>query len=1023
MRKDLKTLRSGCGEYNSGAFVQLYHLVTKIYLFMKKFIHGFNTKLVVICLLLTLCSSWMIVLRAQSCAAPQVFNLTGGCIDEPISLSGSEVGVSYHLVKLIPGEFNPPVIATLEGTGQALSFAAPFTAASYVVYATKSCYTTSVGMNGEVNIGPHIQVFDVTGGCEDMPINLSGSQVGVTYHLFTYDGTADVDVAQLQGTGGPISFDPPFIVGRPYSIIAENGCEPFGVSMNGLLVAVPRPQVFDLTGGCFGSPLILSGSQAGVTYRLLMFNGFSAQYDQVAQLEGTGQPLSFTTTSNPGPYLVVASNACDNPFSTVMDGNIRLSNPPQVFNVTGGGCTSNPINLGGSEIGVTYSLINSVNLQQVAQLQGTGAPLSFNGPYTPGIYIIAAINSCKPLGEVMNGSVSSGSTLTFYHDADGDGYGDPNTTQQACTQPEGYVSNSSDCDDTNDEIYPSAIEICDNLDNDCDGSIDENVRSTFYADNDNDGKGDPANSIQACSAPAGYVNNSDDCNDNNANLRGWFAFWPDRDGDGFGGSFSKQSEVCALNATTPPAGYSTNNLDCDDNNNTIYPGAPDICDELDNDCDDLVDEEATTYYFDNDGDGAGAGDPILACSAQPNYVTNNLDCDDNNPNLRGWFLFYGDRDDDGFGGILSKQSEVCAYDANTPPEGYSLNNLDCNDDDGAVYPGAPEICDGLDNDCDDFIDEEAITYYLDNDGDGLGAGDPLESCSPQPNYVTNNDDCDDTDPNLRGLFPFYRDDDRDGFGAKLSKQIEVCAFDANTPPDGYSTNNLDCDDGNNKIYPGAAEICNGIDDNCNGTIDEQACICQNGINFSTTNVTCNSATLNWVAYINPTQWELEYKSTSNGSKWIKVPVPDASTRSVNITGLKPNQNYQWHIRAKCGRAWTLFSDLVLFKTLTTCATSADLTRSASTATPGDEISKITERMNVLVIPNPSNTSFRITFNDNNLKEPVKLIVTDMLGRMVETRTTTEGQITIGDNYRSGTYMVRIIQGKALRHLKLIKLPD
>ena len=82
-----------------------------------------------------------------------------------------------------------------------------------------------------------------------------------------------------------------------------------------------------------------------------------------------------------------------------------------------------------------------------------------------------------------------------------------------------------------------------------------------------------------------------------------------------------------------------------------------------------------------------------------------------------------------------------------------------------------------------------------------------------------------------------------------------------------------------------------------------------------------------------------------------------------------------------------------------------------------------EALQVKASPNPSNTSFRITLNSNNLKEPVKLIITDMLGRVIETRTTNAGQIIIGEKYRSGTYLVRSIQGKEVRQLKLIKLPD
>lgn len=76
------------------------------------------------------------------------------------------------------------------------------------------------------------------------------------------------------------------------------------------------------------------------------------------------------------------------------------------------------------------------------------------------------------------------------------------------------------------------------------------------------------------------------------------------------------------------------------------------------------------------------------------------------------------------------------------------------------------------------------------------------------------------------------------------------------------------------------------------------------------------------------------------------------------------------------------------------------------------------------MPNLNSTNFRTTIRSKDLKEPVKLIVSDMLGRVVETGITYAGQtITLGEKYRSGTYAFRIIQGKKTRQLKLIKIPD
>lgn len=127
---------------------------------------------------------------------------------------------------------------------------------------------------------------------------------------------------------------------------------------------------------------------------------------------------------------------------------------------------------------------------------------------------------------VNDGSNTASITVTivdnnvvYYADNDGDGYGDANTTVLDCTPPENYVANDSDCDDTNATVYLGAPELCDNIDNDCDGEIDNGVTyETYYADNDGDGYGDPNNSITDCTSRLGYVTDNSDCDDNNANI-------------------------------------------------------------------------------------------------------------------------------------------------------------------------------------------------------------------------------------------------------------------------------------------------------------------------------------------------------------------------------------------------------------------------------------------------------------------------------------------------------------------------
>ncbi len=378
-------------------------------------------------------------------------------------------------------------------------------------------------------------------------------------------------------------------------------------------------------------------------------------------------------------------------------------------------------------------------------------------------------------------------------DSDGDGYsaledcddGDPNrnfSASEVCNgldddcdgvlpaaeadlDGDGHLACLDDCDDSDfythggdeaaeDEALRPAVELCDAVDNDCDTEIDED----FPDDNED-----------------GVV----DCLEEDA------------DGDG----------------VLPWQG------DCDDENPDTYEGAEEICDGLDNDCNGFPDMDIGGEQ-DRDGDGS------LSCEDCEDLVATNFpgnpevcdgldnDCDTviDNGVLPRWYL---DHDADGYG------RDDTFVDSCVGIEGHSELGGDCADDDPFRSPGLTEVCDQIDNDCDGFVDQGVLlTWFVDADGDGFGNRDQiLWDCTQPEGYSAFDTDCDAVDP---AVYPGAdeicdrKDSNCDGF---------IPPEEIDGDGDDVTICENDCDDANPLIYNAAPEACSGIDEDCDGTPD------------------------------------------------------------------------------------------------------------------------------------------------------------------------------------------------------------
>ncbi len=441
-----------------------------------------------------------------------------------------------------------------------------------------------------------------------------------------------------------------------------------------------------------------------------------------------------------------------------------------------------------------------------------------------------------PCGGVLNNTdcddndpLSPTEAMNYFYDADNDGFGWYMDFITTCSPPSYYVSNAEDCfpydvtyQDLDLDGFGSQVSVPCGIwsNNDCD---DNNSALTdgmlFVADADADDYGNFSDAYFGCFAESGYIAFSgdelqEDCNDDDATVLGVNYYVYDVDGDGFG-NYNNYYLGCSQNAGFILYQDGISEPDCNDNlllyadtdgdgfGSEVLAGCG-VVNSLD--CDD-----SNVTYIDQDGDGFGSNQ-IAPCGS-----TNMTDCDDSNANLNPgmseicnqsddncdgnsdegiMYNVFMDMDSDGYGDANINMM-VCA---NVP--GFVADNTDCDDANGAVSPMQTEVCNLIDDDCDIEVDEFVQTeYFADNDGDGYGdANNSSFACDTPAGYVGNNDDCDDQ-------MLTYEDTDGDGFGGLSIVACGVISAD-------------DCDDMNAGVNPIASEVCNYIDDNCNGESDE-----------------------------------------------------------------------------------------------------------------------------------------------------------------------------------------------------------
>jgi hypothetical protein len=636
--------------------------------------------------------------------------------------------------------------------------------------------------------------------------------------------------------------------------------------------------------------------------------------------------------------------------------------------------------------------------------------------------------------------------LTWYLDADNDGRGNPDTSVTACEQPAGYVINATDCDDNNIKRCPNPSEPVTSLITNNSATLDWTVSPCAVGFVVEYRKitvptttawtiltiGSNPCLLSGLEEGENYqwrVKNT--CYDTMTIYSGYaspiqvfntlYRVYSDADGDGYGAVGAAFSFV----ETMPQAGYALNNTDCDDDNSAIHPGAVELCNGIDDDCDQAL-ETVTNWYQDLDGDGKGnPAVTVISCEPPVGYVANNTDCADNSVAL------------------CPKPFDMTVKIITDVSANVSWNDLPCATKYRLEYRRKSPP-----------ISAWTVVYTTSPTYDITGLTGPniqyqwrvATICSPngtaaESGYAALQ--------SFNTKYKVYTDADMDGFGDANTGPSYVSTM----PQPGYTSNQTDCDDAASTTYPGATELCNDIDDDCDLIVDEvvnywyqdgdgdglgnpavsmTAClqpsgyvangvdcndnnptpVCTTPTNVTATGIGASFVTINWTTSPCASGYTVMYRIAPSGAFSTQF---NTTGSSMMLSGLLPGTTYQARVRAKCPAPNTVTTSNWVYVTFTT--------NGASLIEEVDEDISTLDPVTFGVYPNPGDGRFTLSIPGNTDGE-ADISVLDGFGKIIHSvRWSVYEGITVNEldltHLPGGVYHINIRKGDMMQTKKVV----